>query len=71
MSKSNSDVLVGTVGGHYDRYCICIEVMLQSLQMILQCPNKMPSGNGMIKGDDHKLYPTLQSNETIHGMCTV
>ncbi|GAU51011.1 hypothetical protein TSUD_243300 [Trifolium subterraneum] len=34
-----------TGGGCYDRYCICIEAMLQSLQMILQCPNKIPSGN--------------------------
>ncbi|KAL8115381.1 hypothetical protein AgCh_022026 [Apium graveolens] len=44
------NVPVGTRGDRYDRYCICIEEMRQSVRIIVQCPNKMPSG--MIKADD-------------------
>uniref|UniRef100_A0A0X8GJ56 NADH dehydrogenase [ubiquinone] iron-sulfur protein 2 n=1 Tax=Oxytropis lambertii TaxID=20805 RepID=A0A0X8GJ56_9FABA len=53
--QSDPDVPVGTRGDCYDRYCIRIEEMRQSLRIILQCPNKMPSG--MIKADDRKLCP--------------
>ncbi len=49
------DVPVGTRGDCYDRYCIRIEEMRQSLRIIVQCPNKMPSGT--IKADDRKLCP--------------
>ncbi len=49
------DVPVGTRGDRYDRYCIRIEEMRQSVRIIVQCPNKMPSG--MIKADDRKLCP--------------
>nr|TKS02633.1 NADH dehydrogenase subunit 7 [Populus alba] len=49
------DVPVGTRGDRYDRYCIRIEEMRQSLRIIVQCPNQMPSG--MIKADDRKLCP--------------
>nr|ULT85651.1 NADH dehydrogenase subunit 7 [Pterodon pubescens] len=53
--QSDPDVPVGTRGDRYDRYCIRIEEMRQSLRIIVQCPNKMPSG--MIKADDRKLCP--------------
>uniref|UniRef100_A0A110BC83 NADH dehydrogenase [ubiquinone] iron-sulfur protein 2 n=1 Tax=Astragalus canadensis TaxID=20408 RepID=A0A110BC83_9FABA len=53
--QSDPDVPVGTRGDCYDRYCIRIEEMRQSLRIILQCLNKMPSG--MIKADDRKLCP--------------
>uniref|UniRef100_A0A8F3BV75 NADH dehydrogenase [ubiquinone] iron-sulfur protein 2 n=1 Tax=Apios americana TaxID=185702 RepID=A0A8F3BV75_9FABA len=53
--QSDPDVPVGTRGDRYDRYCIRIEEMRQSLRIILQCPNKIPSG--MIKADDLKLCP--------------
>jgi len=49
------DVPVGTRGDCYDRYCIRIEEMRQSLRIIVQCLNRMPSG--MIKADDRKLCP--------------
>ncbi|KAK9986350.1 hypothetical protein SO802_031301 [Lithocarpus litseifolius] len=52
------DVPVGTRGDHYDRYCIRIEEMRQSVRIIVQCPNQMPSG--MIKADDRKLCPPSQ-----------
>uniref|UniRef100_A0A151UE45 NADH-ubiquinone oxidoreductase 49 kDa subunit n=1 Tax=Cajanus cajan TaxID=3821 RepID=A0A151UE45_CAJCA len=53
--QSDPDVPVGTRGDRYDRYCIRIEEMRQSLRIIFQCPNKIPSG--MIKADDRKLCP--------------
>ncbi|GJU88746.1 NADH dehydrogenase subunit 7 [Tanacetum coccineum] len=46
----DSDVPVGTIGDRYDRYCIHIEEMRQSVRIIVQCPNQMPSV--MIKDDD-------------------
>ncbi|KAJ6824531.1 NADH dehydrogenase subunit 7 [Iris pallida] len=56
--QSDPDVPVGTRGDRYDRYCICIKEMRQSVRIIVQCPNQMPSG--MIKGDDRKLCPPSQ-----------
>jgi NADH dehydrogenase (ubiquinone) Fe-S protein 2 len=49
------DVCVGTKGDRYDHYCIHIKEMRQSVWIIVQCPNQMPSG--MIKADDRKLCP--------------
>uniref|UniRef100_A0A1B3TRI1 NADH dehydrogenase [ubiquinone] iron-sulfur protein 2 n=1 Tax=Psilotum nudum TaxID=3240 RepID=A0A1B3TRI1_PSINU len=57
--QSDSDVPVGTRGDCYDRYCIRIEEMRQSIRIIVQCPNQMPSG--MIKADDRKLCPPSRS----------
>uniref|UniRef100_A0A3B6QCQ1 NAD(P)H dehydrogenase subunit H n=1 Tax=Triticum aestivum TaxID=4565 RepID=A0A3B6QCQ1_WHEAT len=57
--QSDLDVPVGTRGDRYDRYCIRIEEMRQSVQIIVQCPNQMPSG--MIKADDRKLCPPSRS----------
>uniref|UniRef100_A0A075D4G0 NADH dehydrogenase [ubiquinone] iron-sulfur protein 2 n=35 Tax=Sphagnum TaxID=13804 RepID=A0A075D4G0_9BRYO len=53
------DVPIGTRGDCYDRYCIRIEEMRQSIQIIMQCLNQMPSG--MIKADDRKLCPPSRS----------
>ncbi|KAF6169506.1 hypothetical protein GIB67_013206 [Kingdonia uniflora] len=53
------DVPVGTRGDRYDRYCIRIEEMRQSLRIIVQCPNLLPSG--LIKADDRKLCPPSRS----------
>ncbi|EXC33547.1 NADH dehydrogenase [ubiquinone] iron-sulfur protein 2 [Morus notabilis] len=49
------DVPIGTRGDSYDRYCIRIEEMRQSVWIIVQCPNQMPSG--MIKADDPVSFP--------------
>ncbi|PHT51436.1 NADH dehydrogenase [ubiquinone] iron-sulfur protein 2 [Capsicum baccatum] len=49
------DIPVGTRGDHYDCYSILIEEMRQSVWIIVQCFNQMPSG--MIKADDRKLCP--------------
>ncbi|KAK8544872.1 hypothetical protein V6N13_061527 [Hibiscus sabdariffa] len=53
--QSDPDVPVGTRGDHYDPYCIRIKEMRQSVRIIVQCLNQMPSG--MIKADDRKLCP--------------
>nr|UYR95201.1 NADH dehydrogenase subunit 7 [Gentiana crassicaulis]UYR95267.1 NADH dehydrogenase subunit 7 [Gentiana straminea] len=57
--QSDPDVPVGTRGDCYDRYCIRIEEMRQSVRIIMQCLNQMPSG--MIKADDRKLCPPPRS----------
>lgn len=49
------DVPVGTRGDCYDRYCIRVEEMRQSLRLIIQCLNMMPTG--LIKTDDRKISP--------------
>jgi NADH dehydrogenase (ubiquinone) Fe-S protein 2 len=49
------EVPVGTRGDCYDRYFLRIEEMRQSLVVISQCLNKMPSGP--IKADNQKITP--------------
>uniref|UniRef100_A0A6G9IF32 NADH dehydrogenase [ubiquinone] iron-sulfur protein 2 n=12 Tax=Streptophytina TaxID=131221 RepID=A0A6G9IF32_9VIRI len=50
--KLDFDIPVGTRGDCYDRYCIRVEEMRQSIRIIIQCLNAMPQGN--IKADDRK-----------------
>lgn len=47
------DVPIGRRGDCYDRYLCRMEEMRQSLRIIEQCLNKMPTGE--IKSDDHKV----------------
>jgi NADH dehydrogenase (ubiquinone) Fe-S protein 2 len=47
------NVSIGVNGDCYDRYLIRIDEMRQSLRIILQCLNQMPSG--LIKTDDNKV----------------
>ena len=53
------DVPVGTQGDCYDRYLIRVEEMRQSIRIIMQCLNEMPTG--MIKVDDRKITPPSRS----------
>ena len=59
-SQLDFQVPVGTHGDCYDRYLIRIEEMRQSLRIIVQCLNLLPSSSGVgirdvIKSDDHKI----------------
>jgi NADH:ubiquinone oxidoreductase subunit D len=47
------NVPVGTNGDCYDRYLVRIAEMRESLSIIKQCLDKMPSGP--VKNDDHKI----------------
>lgn len=49
------DIPVGTNGDCYDRYCIRINEMRESIRIIIQCLNKLP--DGLIKVDDTKIVP--------------
>lgn len=53
--KVEFDVPVGINGDTYDRYLVRMEEMRQSLRIIEQCLNKMPSGE--VRTDDHKVVP--------------
>ena len=53
------DVPLGTNGDCYDRYLIRMEEMRQSLRIILECINKMPTGP--VKIDDAKITPPARS----------
>mmetsp|Transcript_12701 Transcript_12701/g.41887 ORF Transcript_12701/g.41887 Transcript_12701/m.41887 type:complete len:398 (-) Transcript_12701:47-1240(-) len=58
--KLRFDVPVGTQGDCYDRYLIRVEEMRQSLRLIMQTLNAMPSG--VIKTDDRKLSPPSRAH---------
>lgn len=49
------DVPIGVNGDVYDRFILRIEEIRQSCRIVLQCLNKMPSGE--IKIDDAKICP--------------
>jgi len=57
--KMNFLVPVGKNGDCYDRYLIRVEEMRQSLRIILQCLNEMPTG--FIKVDDRKVSAPSRS----------
>lgn len=54
------EVPVGKNGDSFDRYCIRIEEMRQSLGIIMQCLNKIPEG--AFKINNMKLSPTSRND---------
>jgi NADH:ubiquinone oxidoreductase subunit D len=52
----NFVVPVGKYGDCYDRYLIRLEEMRQSLKIIYQCLNNIPT-KGFVKTDDRKISP--------------
>ena len=66
--KVEFDVPVGTNGDSYDRYLLRVEEMRQSLRIIHQCLNMMPSGP--VKVDDMKISPPSRAymKESMEGL---
>ena len=58
-SKLNFNVPVGVNGDCYDRYLVRIFEMKESLKIIKQCLNEIPTG--IIKTDDNKFTPPSRS----------
>jgi len=54
------NVPVGRNGDCYDRYIVRVEEMRESLDIIFQCLNKLPTG--LVKTDDHKITPPSRSS---------
>ncbi len=54
-NELNFNIPIGTRGDCYDRYCIRIEEMRQSSNIILQCLNQLPKGS--VRIEDKKLSP--------------
>lgn len=52
-SKMNYEIPIGTQGDCYDRYLIRVQEMRESLKIVMQCLNAMPSG--LVKLDDTKI----------------
>ena len=58
--RMNFSVPVGTRGDCYDRYMIRVEEMRESLRIIAQCLNDMPTGP--VRLDDRKITPHSRSD---------
>jgi NADH dehydrogenase (ubiquinone) Fe-S protein 2 len=53
--KCKFDVFIGSYGDCYDRFLVRIYEMRESLKIIMQCIERLPSGH--IRLDDHKVSP--------------
>src|ERR671931_120497 len=58
-SELDFDIPVGKHGDNYDRYCIRMEEMRQSIEIMTQCLEKLRSaeGEGPVHVADHKIVP--------------
>ena len=58
-SEMDFDIPIGKNGDCYDRYCIRMEEMRQSVRIMKQCIEKLrsPEGPGPVSVDDHKIVP--------------
>src|SRR5665811_143101 len=58
-SELEFDIPVGKHGDSYDRYCIRMEEMRQSVKIMKQCLEKLrsPEGQGRVSVDDGKIVP--------------
>ena len=58
-SELDFDIPIGKNGDNYDRYCIRMEEMRQSIVIMKQCLEKLRSeeGRGPVTVDDHKIVP--------------
>ena len=58
-SELDFDIPIGKNGDNYDRYCIRMEEMRQSIRIMKQCIEKLrsPEGQGPVAVDDNKIVP--------------
>ncbi len=58
-SEMEFDIPIGKNGDSYDRYCIRMEEMRQSVRIMRQCIEKLraPDGQGPVSVVDHKIVP--------------
>ena len=58
-AEMDFDIPIGKNGDNYDRYCIRMEEMRQSVRIMKQCIEKLhaPEGQGRVTVDDHKIAP--------------
>src|ERR1700756_4187062 len=58
-AEMDFDIPIGKNGDNYDRYCIRMEEMRQSVRIMRQCLEKLhlPNGQGRVTVDDHKIVP--------------
>jgi NADH-quinone oxidoreductase subunit D len=56
-SELEFDIPVGKNGDNYDRYCIRMEEMRQSVRIIKQCIDKLHETPGLVVINDHKISP--------------
>jgi len=56
-SELEFDIPIGKNGDNYDRYCIRMEEMRQSIRIMKQCLAKLPETPGLVVVDDHKISP--------------
>jgi NADH-quinone oxidoreductase subunit D len=58
-SELDFDIPIGKNGDCYDRYCIRMEEMRQSVHIMKQCLEKLqlPEGQGRVHVDDNKIVP--------------
>jgi NADH dehydrogenase (ubiquinone) Fe-S protein 2 len=67
-SRLSFDVPVGTRGDCYDRYFLRVEEMRQSLRIMEQCLNQMPTGP--VRADNQKVTPPsrLQMKQSMEAL---
>jgi NADH-quinone oxidoreductase subunit D len=56
-SELEFDIPVGKNGDCYDRYCIRMEEMRQSIRIMKQCVERLRKEQGPVTVDDHKIVP--------------
>src|SRR6266576_2473579 len=58
-AEMDFDIPIGKNGDCYDRYCIRMEEMRQSVAIMRQCVAKLrePAGQGLVAVEDNKIFP--------------
>ena len=62
-SELDFDIPIGKHGDCYDRYCVRMEEMRQSVHIMKQCLEKLrlPGGQGPVAIKDNKIVPPLRA----------